>query len=567
MKALRRKPAAEPKPKRERAPRAEKVAGASRFRLPSLRFGGAQSRPAGSDFVLRPYTSPTPRWVGPALLLGAGLFCILYGYFFGLFAPFRMIPFTFPILIAGGVAVWTLPETGTVPARSLSALLFVSFLAIMWPNYLAIALPGLPWITMARLTSFPLTFLLLYAVSTSKLFRAQLALPLNAAPLLWKAVVALSIYQGFSIVLSNAPSISLDRFIAFTTQWTAAFFVAAYVFTKPGRLERLIFIWWILAIILSLMGIPEFRDQSVPWAGHVPSFLAVDDPSVGRAIGAKMRSGFGKYRVQTVFASPLGLGEFLAMVTPFVLHYVGGSYSIVMRIAAAASLPLILVGILLTDTRLGFVGFLIAGILYVFCWGALNWRQHQHSLLGPAVVLSYPAVFVLFTAAVFLNQRLHTMTLGGGQQGASTEARKVQLAMAIPKVLTHPLGFGLSRGGQGLGYVNAGGVLTVDSYFLATALDLGIVGFGLFIGLFAVAIWNGFFAFVGGVKEREQTLLIPLTLSLIVYLVIKTIYSGVDSMPIAYMMFGAIAALIYRLRVEQGRMPPLPTGLVSKRRA
>jgi hypothetical protein len=279
------------------------------------------------------------------------------------------------------------------------------------------------------------------------------------------------------------------------------------------------------------------------------------------------RLGFGKYRVQTVFSSPLGLGEFLAMVTPFVMHYIGGPYHVVLRLAAAASLPLILTGIILTDTRLGFVGFLIAGILYIFCWGVLNWRQHRASLLGPAVILAYPVVFLLFAAAVFLNQRLHTMTLGGGQQAASTEARKMQFAMGIPKVLTHPLGYGLSRGGVELGFVNAGGVLTIDSYFLATALDLGIVGFGLFLGLFAVAIWNGFFAFIGGVKEREQTLLIPFTLSLIVYLVIKTIYTGVDSMPIVYMMFGAITALIYRLRVDQGTMPPLPTGQLSKARS
>src|SRR5206468_236541 len=107
-----------------------------RFRLPSLNFGAGRAKPAGAEFVLRPYVVPAPRWLAPVLLLAISLFCIVYGYFFGLFAPFRMVPFAFPILIVGGLTVWTLPETGRTPDRGLTTLLFVSFLAIMWPNYL-----------------------------------------------------------------------------------------------------------------------------------------------------------------------------------------------------------------------------------------------------------------------------------------------------------------------------------------------------------------------------------------------------------------------------------------------
>ena len=526
-------------------------------RLLGFRRRSRNETPAAPAFILAPYTRPRPRSLGLVLMVALTIACLAYGYAFGMTAPFDMVPFGLPILLLGALSVWALPELGAAPTKAIERFFFVFFLGLLWPNYLAIALPGLPWITVIRLAGFPLTFLLLYSLSSSRIFRAEAGRTLKAAPVLWMGVATFAIYQTLSIGLSDAPQMSGQQLIATQISWTAIFFVSAYVFTKPGRVERWVFLLWLVAVALSFLAIREFMLGKVLWAGHVPNFLVVQDDSVIRAMNAKARAGTTRYRVQGTFSSPLGLGEFLAMVTPFALHFVAGPFRLGMRIAAAVSLPLILNAIILTDTRLGFTGFLIACVLYVFCWGALQWRQHRGSLWGPAVVLSYPAVLAAFALAVLTVPRLRLMTLGGGQHQASTEAREAQVAQGIPLILSHPFGHGIGRGGLSLGFRNGAGTLTVDTYYLMIGLDYGIFGFIIFYGMFLAGIFNGFRGFVSGPLQREQTILVPLTISLVCFFIIKSIYSGVDNQPIAFMMLGAIIALVYRVKVDNGSMPAL----------
>ena len=83
-------------------------------------------------------------------------------------------------------------------------LLFFAFFIglIAWPNYLAISLPGLPWISIIRLTAFPLTLIFLYCVSVSHEFREKLAATINSEPYLWKALVAVACIQIVSVAFS-----------------------------------------------------------------------------------------------------------------------------------------------------------------------------------------------------------------------------------------------------------------------------------------------------------------------------------------------------------------------------
>ena len=321
-------------------------------------------------------------------------------------------------------------------------------------------------------------------------------------------------------------------------------------------MERWAALLIVAGVILSLIAVQEFRIQHVLWFNSIPSFLKVDDPNVQNLLAVHMRAGTDRYRTIATYATSLGLSEFLALSTPFALHFVfGASYNIFNRALAALSIPLILYGILLTDSRLGFVGFLISIVMYGFFRGALEWRQHRASLWGPAIVLSYPAVFSLFVVAIFSVQRLRVMTLGGGKTQASTLARADQVRMGIPKVLKHPLGFGIGRGADALNYRNAGGGLTIDTYWLLIALDYGVIGFIVFYGIILTATTYGFFGIVRGTKEREQNMLIPLTIALVSYFIIKSIYAGVENQSIIFMMLGAVAALVYRQRRDNGTLP------------
>ena len=94
---------------------------------------------------------------------------------FGLFPPpFLLLAFVAPIAVLALLAIWALPDLARPPTRTLGWLFYAFTVAlVVWPNYLAITLPGLPWITMTRLIGFPLVFLVLVCVSTSTAFRTQ----------------------------------------------------------------------------------------------------------------------------------------------------------------------------------------------------------------------------------------------------------------------------------------------------------------------------------------------------------------------------------------------------------
>ena len=101
-------------------------------------------------------------------------FCFIYGAAFGLFAPFLLSMFAIPIVVFGLIVVWALPNTLTAPVGTLECLFYAFFVSLVaWPDYLAIAIPGLPWITLLRLTCFPLVVVLLVCVSVSEDFRRK----------------------------------------------------------------------------------------------------------------------------------------------------------------------------------------------------------------------------------------------------------------------------------------------------------------------------------------------------------------------------------------------------------
>jgi hypothetical protein len=505
--------------------------------------------------VLAPYTHDPKvgwrRWRLPLLLLAVAFICPIYGFYYALTTPYLLVQFTFPLILLAALTIWALPELGRAPTKLLEAFFFAFFTAmILWPNYLAISLPGLPWITVLRLTGFPLALILLISVSISKDFRGHLRDSLTSVPLLWKFMAGFVATQLISLFMSNQPSTSINKIINSQVSWTAIFFVSAFVFLKPKRAEAWAFLFWGMGIALGLIAMKEASLGRPPWAGHIPSFLAVEDESVQRVLTGGSRLGL-KYRTQATYTTALGLAEYMALLTPFLYHFMAGPFRLLIRLAAAATLPFIFYIIILTDSRLGVVGFIIGSLLYLLFWGATQWRQRKGSLIGPAVVFAYPVFFTLMMAATFVFGRLRAMVWGGGQHAASNDARADQVQAGLPLVFTHPFGHGAGIGGTALGFRNAAGTLTIDNYYLLIALDYGILGFLLYYGLIALTIGNSSkYALTMTPRHRDQTFLIPIAIALTSFFIIKSIFSQTENHPIAFMMVGMAAALIYRLKTD-----------------
>lgn len=515
---------------------------------------------APSAAIMQPYTGgekivPYPNLARLGLAAGVLFYCLVTGFYFALWAPFVLVPFFVPVAILAGLVIWALPDMRSAPTRSLEIMYWVFFAALFtWPNYLAIAIKGLPWITMIRLTGFPMLLLLLVCASTSADFRSQVARALRETPVIWKLLVGFLCLQVLSIAFSAEPSYTMQRLVIAQLTWTTVFFASCYIFLKPGRLQQWMLVLLAVTATVSLVGLWEFSVQKVPWAGHIPPFLQIEDDYVQRILAGAVRDN--SYRLQSTFSTSLSYAEFLALTLPFALHFAIQPHKMVLRVIAALSVPVTLFLVLESGSRLGLIGYLLAPTLYLAFWGVQRWRRMPGDLLGPSIVLAYPAIFCAVIASTFFVGRIKMKVWGNGTQAASTQGRIDQYHEGIPKVLSHPWGYGAGMATEALGVTNQAGTPTIDTYYLLIALDYGILGFLAYYGLVLYAIYiSGKHAFLTvGRSDRDYGMFIPIAISLSIFFVIKSVFSQEGNHPLVFMMLGAIAALVYRFRKETGAL-------------
>jgi O-Antigen ligase len=327
--------------------------------------------------------------------------------------------------------------------------------------------------------------------------------------------------------------------------WVAVFFISLWYFSKTDNVHRFIWILWGATLFWCAIGFWEWWYSRVPWADHIPSFLAVEDETVQKILNGSARAATGKYRVQGKYTTALGLAEFMALMTPFLLHYLLEAKHLLTRFAAAITLPVVFWIIIVTDSRLGAVGFLLSFMFYLLFWGVRRWLHDRDSLFGPAVTLAYPILFAVFIVATFVVRRLRAMVWGNGAQSASDEARRVQIEMGLGDIMSRPWGYGIGRGADALGYQNGAGILTIDNYYLSIGLELGVLGFFIYYGMFAVAIVRGG---VRGIRDTDPTTLwvIPAVISLANFVVIKSVLSQQEAHPLVFAILGLVVALLAR---------------------
>lgn len=482
-----------------------------------------------------------------------GVLCLVYGFFFALTAPYLILVFALPVVLLVILAIWALPESATAPTQTMEmffASLFIGL--ILWPNYLALALPGLPWITIIRLTGFPMVFLFLVSLSMSKRFRGDLGRVLNDTPLIWMTFVVFVAIQFLTVVFAKGHfANALQRAVINQVNWTAVFFIAVYVCRTPGRAQRYVALLMALAVPVIAISIMEATQESVLWRNHVPAFLKVPDDVVQLYLAGSLRSGTGLYRTKATFSTALGLSEYLALLVPFAIHYAVGRYPLAVRLFGAALLPAIFVVVRQTDSRLGVVGFLMSFLLYFLLWSLQRFRRARRDIVAATVVYGSPAVFAVAAAAVLLFHRVNVLVLGGGAQEGSDIARHEQLAMGIPQILTLPIGHGAGMSGLAMGY-GPGEFITVDNYYLTLGLEYGVVGLACFFILFLTPIGLGakYTIQTAQQKASELQLLAPASVALAEFLVIKSVFSQPDNHPIAFFFLGMTVALVARARQE-----------------
>ena len=503
------------------------------------------------EIVLQGY-SHDAFWRRSIVLFGAiyALVLVAMGAAFAFYGTNVLVPVSGLLAVIALLIVWVLPESSNPPTKWMRRLLFGFLIALMfWPDYLAFDFPGLPWITALRLFGVPLAATFFISLSVSPAFRRELADLLKTTSLTNVFLLLFIATAALSILYSRTPSASAEKFTIAVLYWFVVFYVSVWLFSKPGTLKTLAYLFWAFAVFTSVIGLQEWRLQAIPWAGHIPSFLAVDDPVIQTILSAKARSTTGIYRLQSKFNTPLSFAEFLAFSTPFILYFAVFGRSFFVKLAAAASLPLIFQSILRTDSRLGATGFFMSFLLFLVAWGVIRWRQRRESVFGPAITIAYPFVAVGFLVATFFVGRLRAMVWGTKAQSFSSQAREAQWDSGIPRLLSQPWGYGMGEGGGVLGYRNLAGVLTIDSHYLAALLEFGILGFLIYACFFLSSLAYGSF-YIFKANNPEHLLIIPCMILVSIFVVEKSVFAQIENHALAYAAVGAICAMCWRIRKD-----------------
>ena len=485
--------------------------------------------------------------IGLAVLILASA---VYGFYFVLLPPSFLLFMFAPIVLLGLLVIWALPDQETAPTEWMVRC-FIGFLiaAALWPNYLAISLPGLPWISMRRLMLAPMCLLLLISLSTSAEFRRTMAATLSALPALWKMFAVFVVIQFLSIVLADHPVDAVSDFINYQTLWTAIFFVSVYAFRDDRRVAHWFTLTAAIAAILCVMGALEWRNERILWADHIPWFLQVDNDFLPGLLSGNFRGG--KYRVATTFSHTLAFAEFMMLMSPIVIHGIFTAKTFVRRGFFVALDLAVFLAILSTQSRLGFVGFLLAHVLYLGLWAAKRWRTHKGTLIGPAITLAYPALLVALCIAVVSIDALRIRVLGGGATAASNAGRQAQRDAWLPALAkSPPFGNGPRQGAEALGYM-VGGKPSIDNYYIWISLDYGVIGFTLYFGLIFFALYKSLRI---GLNARDATedyaMVIAIILTL--FLFSKNVLSQEDNHYLPFLLMGMTVALLARAKVRYG---------------
>ena len=506
--------------------------------------------------IMPEYTQrPQRRWFRPtvvAAVAGLVLFGLLYGAIFAFIAPYLLIPLLTPLIVALAVVIWVLPEARTAPSGAITVLLFAFLLGLaLWPNYLAISLPGIPWITISRLTGAPLCLLLLYSLSTSSQVRQVIGKSISGSRFVFVAYIFFLLTQLLTLFLSKHLSDSIDKFVTAQFGWTSILFVSMFVFAKPENARRFAQLLWFSAVVMAIVAVFEWRHKQILWAGHIPSFLQVSDETLASYLRGSSRAYSGVYRAQAMSSTSIGLGEYLTLAAPFVLYFTNSAEKIWTRAAAAASVAIIFGGIFVSDSRSGMIGFALTLLSFGLASGVRAWRSNRASFIGVAISLSYPVMVVAAVAASFMFHAIRVKIWGGGAQQASTDARFIQMHKGVPLVLKNPLGYGMGQGGGILDFHLPSGQLTIDNYYLSLALDFGVLGLAAFVVMIVSSM-----AIAARMEvqtppnEAKRTFYLPIFQSLLAFFVIKSVFSQQDNHPVIYMMIGLLLALVARDRAS-----------------
>jgi hypothetical protein len=482
---------------------------------------------------------------------------LFYGLCVAILPPIFLLYFSFPIILIAVLVLWALPDVGRGPIGFVTICLFgFSAVVMMWPDYMAIQVPGFAWISFRRIWSWLMGAGLLLCFSMSGAIRRQMGEQVRIAKPFWVMAGLFFLMQWLTIPMSGYMISSLNLSLNQLFVWGMPLVASSLLLGQLRNLQRWERLLLIGAFVNCVIAVLEYYNRGILWANHIPSFLQVQDEVLQRILEGAIRDG--QYRTTSIFTVSLCLAEFLTVPVAFILRR-GFTSENVGRIVFWGIADLLLLGaIVLTNSRLGIVGWMVSHLVFVLLWGLKRWRTQKGDLIGPAISFAYPFAAIALLVAMFTVPAVRNRTIGGGSTGYSDQARQEQFHLFWPKLFRNPFGHGNGQSGEILQFRQPGGLLSVDSYFITVGLDYGLLGLVGFFGMIIYAFTVTARLYLTS-DSKEAQFALPLACTLAAMFFIRLVLSQLDNLPLLCLVLGmAVAVHVQAVKRRQASLSQEP---------
>ena len=488
-------------------------------------------------------TSPWPIYWPVA----GGLFFFFVAVVLGGIAALFPASFTVKLgFLVGGVTLLFLalfvPADTVAPRASIRRLLSVLLVVwVAWPSYLSYhGLPG-PGVNPTRLVYWSLVGLWFFWFVASRDLRMQLSARIATFRpfflMLW-------LYLGWSLlcaILSESPFHSLYYLVKLMVGPVLIFFIALSCLRDRRDVDFALMLMVVAALIASGVGMLEAVKKTNLFYEIVPSLFPQGDE--GAEFWAEKlasdKSRAGAYRVMSTFTHPLTFGEYLALSLPLAVYLVMFAKQGWRRLLGLIALPAIMVGLYVAHTRspLLAAGVVVLGLSGFL--GALAMRQKRS--FAVSAVGFFVLVALAFSVVAFVGFAMELAAGRNVEEAGSTFSRIVMFQRGIALTLDQPLvGYGPGLAAFTLGYLPGFTVLTIDSYYLTVAMESGLPGLALFLGLLGYPIIRGLITSLRS-PWKDGARVAVIALALLGFAVVKSVLSLTSNLDAVFLLIALLA--------------------------
>lgn len=389
-------------------------------------------------------------------------------------------------------------QTVTEPKRGLMYWMLVTLVFVypVWPVFIEKKIGPLPSLTPQKILLYALIGLCLIQLAFSKDFGKKFRDNIVANTDIFGPIAILLLIKFVSCVFGISPFYSLPIFYYETLTTLGVLFVVICLVQRADDIRPVINAMLLAALAIGLFSVIE----AVAGKNILEPFINKENFSL--ALLDKEREG--ARRLQGVFASPMQLAEFSALMIPFIIFAYKTTEKSILKYSYVFCIGLMLFAIYASRTRSALGVVAISFCVWGFVW-LRSFLANQKSNPVVRCIVGFYGSIALIAIVVGCLWMIYSLVSGysiaqtlGIAEKAQTlyaggkDARFVQFEMALPHIFSNPLlGLGLGVGGVKVGYVGTNGIYTIDSQMLLNALDSGLPALVLTTYIFVYCALQG----------------------------------------------------------------------------